>query len=85
MEGGKKYLIGLVFGLAIGLWFGVNIGKDRPVWSNPFEGENLAQKAKDKAQGMAHDAKEKAEDVVKESKKVLREKLEDESEKAAPK
>ena len=85
MQSGKKVVIGTVLGLAVGLWFGVNIGRDEPFYSNPFKGEDLAEKAKSKAQDLAQGAKEKAKDVVKESKKALREQLEDEAEKAAPK
>lgn len=85
MQAGKKVVIGTVLGLAVGLWFGVNIGRDKPFYSNPFEGGEIAQKAKTKAQDIAQGAKEKAQDVVKESKKALREQLEDEAEKAAPK
>ena len=56
----KKYLIGLIVGLLIGLWTGVNIGKDRPIWSNPFAEPELTQKAKDVASDVWKDAKEKA-------------------------
>jgi hypothetical protein len=56
----KKYLIGAVLGLLIGLWFGVNIGEDRPIWSNPFAKKNLAEKAKDVATDVIKDAKKAA-------------------------
>lgn len=36
MFGIKKLLIGFSVGIAIGLWFGVNLGKDQPLYSNPF-------------------------------------------------
>lgn len=66
MKSVKKYLIGAVVGLLIGLWFGVNIGEDRPVWANPFAKKNLAEKAKDVAT-----------DVIKDAKKAAIKKLED--------
>lgn len=62
----KKYFIGGVIGLLVGLWMGVNIGADRPLWSNPFAAKTIAEKAKD----VAHDA-------IKDTKKALRDKLAD--------
>lgn len=56
----KKYLIGAVVGLLVGLWFGVNIGEDRPFWSNPFAEKDLVGKAKDAASDVVKDAKKAA-------------------------
>ncbi len=42
----KFILIGAVIGLAIGLALGVNIGRGRPLLSNPFAPETLGEKAK---------------------------------------
>ena len=44
----KLILSGVVLGLVIGLWFGVNIGKNKPIFSNPFAEENLPKKFKQK-------------------------------------
>lgn len=38
--------MGMLMGLIIGLWFGVNIGKGHPILSNPFAKENLQKKIK---------------------------------------
>lgn len=32
----KKLVIGFCAGIVIGLWFGVNLGKGQPIYSNPF-------------------------------------------------
>ena len=66
MLGIKKLIMGLVIGLLLGLWAGVNIGHDRPIWSNPFEERALTDKAKDAAA-----------DVWKDAKKAAREQLDD--------
>lgn len=66
MKSLRKYLVGAIIGLLVGLWFGVNIGEDRPVWANPFVKKNLAEKAKDVAT-----------DVIKDAKKAAIKKLED--------
>ena len=42
----KAILTSLVIGLLIGLWFGVNIGKDKPIFSNPFAEDSIQQKIK---------------------------------------
>jgi len=64
MLGIKKYLIGAVAGLLVGLWAGVNIGHDRPVWANPFAEADLQEKAKDTAMDAWKGAKEAARDSL---------------------
>lgn len=66
MRSMKKYLIGAVIGLLIGMWFGVNIGQDRPIWANPFNKRTITEKAKDVTS-----------DVIKDTKKAIIKKLED--------
>ena len=43
---------------------GVNIGKDRPLWANPFSEPSLSQKAKDVASDAWQDAKKAARDSL---------------------
>ena len=42
----KSILICLIIGLLIGLWLGVNIGKDKPLFSNPFAEDTIQEKIK---------------------------------------
>ncbi|HHJ16819.1 MAG TPA: hypothetical protein ENJ80_09000 [Gammaproteobacteria bacterium] len=42
----KGIIFGLVVGIPLGLWFGFNMGKDRPLLSNPFEEATLQEKIK---------------------------------------
>lgn len=42
----KTILIGVVIGLLIGLPLGVNIGREKPLLSNPFEKESLTEHVK---------------------------------------
>ncbi len=42
----KPVLLGVVIGLLIGLALGVNIGREKPLLSNPIEKESLADRAK---------------------------------------
>ncbi|MDZ7804676.1 hypothetical protein [Thiohalophilus sp.] len=40
----KLLLSGVIIGLAVGLWFGVNIGKGKPLLSNPIDEPTLKQR-----------------------------------------
>ena len=40
----KTGLAAMMAGLLIGLWLGVNIGREKPLLSNPFDKEALEQK-----------------------------------------
>lgn len=46
MRGIKMLIGGVVLGVLLGLWFGVNIGRDRPLLSSPFEEQTVEQKLK---------------------------------------
>lgn len=42
----KRLMMSLILGLVIGLWFGVNLGKGNPFFSNPFSSHSLKEKIK---------------------------------------
>ena len=42
----KLAIIWLIIGVLLGMWFGVNIGRDKPFYSNPFEAETIKEKIK---------------------------------------
>jgi len=42
----KLLIVGFVIGGLVGLWFGVNIGKNKPLLSNPFEERSVTDKIK---------------------------------------
>ena len=42
----KGLLAGIVIGLLLGLWFGVNLGRDKPVLSNPFAEPTVQERLK---------------------------------------
>jgi len=60
----KFLILGMVTGLLAGLWFGVNIGKDRNIFANPFEERAFTQKVKNSAENMVHDTKEAIRDSL---------------------
>ncbi len=60
----KLLLGGLVIGFLLDLWFGYNLGRDEPLFSNPFAEKRLQEKVK-----------ETASEVVDETSKLVKEKL----------
>jgi hypothetical protein len=46
MKNFKVVLLSLLVGVALGMWFGVNIGREVPFYSNPFDTAALNQKIK---------------------------------------
>ena len=59
----KKLVIGFSAGLVIGLWFGVNLGKGQPIYSNPFHDVSI----KDRLVESSGDALEKSGRALKDS------------------
>lgn len=59
-------IFGMIVGLILGGWLGVNIGKDQPLFSNPFAESTLSDKVKGKA-----------EDIYKDTKRAVRDQLGD--------
>jgi hypothetical protein len=45
----KAILLSFLIGVLLGLWFGVNIGREVPFYSNPFDTHSLHEKLKDVA------------------------------------
>jgi len=42
----KLAWLSLALGVVLGMWFGVNIGREVPWYSNPFDTDSLNQKLK---------------------------------------
>lgn len=51
MKAMKFMLAGLLIGVLIGMLLGINIGKGRPLLSNPFADEPVTEKARDLYEG----------------------------------
>lgn len=50
-------IIGLLTGVGLGLWFGVNIGRDVDIFSNPFVEPSFGEKLGDKAEQLYDDTR----------------------------
>ena len=73
MKGTKNLVIGIVIGAILGLWFGVNIGRERPLLSNPFKKRSIHEKFRN----AGRDLLDSAEDAFKEGSDKLRDKFKD--------
>lgn len=48
-----KFLVaGVVLGLLLGLWFGVNLGREQPLLSSPFDKPTVTQQLERAGQGI---------------------------------
>ena len=67
----KAILLSLVLGFAIGMWFGVNIGREVPLYSNPFDTHSINQKTK----GVAGETLEKGGQAIEKTGQELQDKF----------
>ena len=76
----KGIIFGLIVGTALGLWFGFNMGKDRPLLSNPFEEATFQEKIKETGDSLI----EKGGEVLEKSGQALQNKAQDDEPPAIP-
>ena len=43
MKSLKIFLFGTLVGVLIGLWIGTNLGKNKPIWTNPFAKGSISE------------------------------------------
>jgi len=46
MKALKQLVLGIIIGTLLGLWFGINIGRDKPWYSNPLTERHVKDKIK---------------------------------------
>lgn len=66
-------ITGLLIGAFLGLWAGVNIGKEKPLLSNPLRETTMQEKLIHAGE----DAFDKSSEVIEKSKNAIKEKFED--------
>jgi len=67
----KMLLLGVVIGVLLGLWFGVNIGRDVAIFSNPF----VATDIKDKIRTTGESIMKKSGDALESSGKAIKDSI----------
>lgn len=67
----KMLILGTLIGVVLGLWFGVNIGKDRAIFSNPFAEDSIQEKLKKSGSKLL----EKGGEALEKSGKALQDKI----------
>ena len=73
----QVFFFGLIIGVIVGFPLGMNVGRDAPLFSNPFAESKVRQKMTDRAKAGADKALEKtkkgAEKAMQEAKETLHE------------
>jgi len=72
----KGIIFGIIIGIPLGLWFGFNMGQDRPLLSNPFGEPAFQEKMKQTGDTLI----EKGGEVLEKSGQALQKKAQDDGE-----
>jgi gas vesicle protein len=67
----KDLLLGLLIGGMIGLWVGVNLGKDQPLMTNPFADKSSMKELNKKFEELQQDVTKKSKELYNDSKKAV--------------
>ncbi len=67
----KDLLLGLLIGGIVGLWFGVNLGKNQPLLSNPFTQRSSLTEFNQKFKELQKDVSDKSKEIYNDSKKAV--------------
>ncbi len=67
----KDLLLGFLIGGIIGLWIGVNLGKDQPIMSNPFGDSVRMQEMDKKFQQIQKDVSKKSKEIYNDTKRAV--------------
>jgi hypothetical protein len=66
MKNLKKYLIGFILGIPLGIAAGINIGRDAPLWSNPFTNKpDIPERVKQETKKVLEGTKEAIHEATK--------------------
>lgn len=59
----KKQIYLIIIVLVVGIWLGINLIQDQPLFSNPFDDESVTERAKEGAEALKRKAEDTAERV----------------------
>ena len=63
----KKFFYLIIIFLVLGVWLGLNLANNQPLFSNPFVDKELKQNAAEKVERMGKGAKDAVERVIDET------------------
>lgn len=75
----KDLILGLLLGGIIGLWVGVNLGKDQPLLTNPFAENSNMKELSQKMEQLQKQVSEKSKEIYQDTKKAVDNVFEDNS------
>ncbi|MCN4144411.1 MAG: hypothetical protein LC437_04875 [Thiohalomonas sp.] len=67
----KDLLLGLLIGGIMGLWVGVNLGKDQPITANPFAEKSRMKELNKQFNEMQESVSKKSKELYNDSKKAV--------------
>lgn len=67
----KDILLGFLIGGIVGLWVGVNLGKEQPIMSNPFGDSARVQELDKKFTELQKDLSEKSKEFYNDTKRAV--------------
>ena len=67
----KDILLGILLGGIVGLWFGVNLGKDQPLLTNPFVKKSDMHEISKKFEAMQKDVSQRSKVLYEDVKKAV--------------
>lgn len=67
----KDLLLGLLLGGVIGLWVGVNLGKEQPLMSNPFAEQSNMKEMNRQLKELQENVSKKSQELYDDTKKAV--------------
>ena len=67
----KDLILGLLIGGIVGLWFGVNLGKDQPLMTNPFVEQSNIEELTRKLEELQKEVSKKSKEIYQDTKKAV--------------
>ncbi|MCU7938940.1 MAG: hypothetical protein KZQ64_02855 [gamma proteobacterium symbiont of Bathyaustriella thionipta] len=67
----KDLLLGFLIGGIIGLWVGVNLGKDQPITANPFAEKSSMKEFNKQIDELQESVSKKSQELYNDSKKAV--------------
>lgn len=71
----KKFLIGFVVGALIAFHLGINFGRHKPLWNNPYAADDVVEQVKERAEQAIESTKEVIHDATEPARKGVEKKL----------